>query len=187
MQSCWWLLLRQTTDELPASDGDHSDAASADTDDGSGDGGEDGEVRCTDDDDEDTDADGDDDEFVDAGDEVEERAPWVTERRHSGDGEVRRHTRAQPFYGPFPGLPGRAAARRNLLLDFMVQGKKTEANAPPIRLGSIPSGLISDPPPSFPHFYARCPSCRYSPIYPGLGQAPYMLACIPSGVVGELH
>jgi len=43
--------------------------------------------------DEDTDADyeDDEDEFVDAGDEVEdssEQTPWVTERRHSGDGEV---------------------------------------------------------------------------------------------------
>jgi len=124
MQSCWWLLLRQTTDELPASDGDHSDAASADTDDGSGDGGEDGEVRCTDDDDEDTDADGDDDEFVDAGDEVEERAPWVTERRHSGDGEVRRHTRAQPFYGPFPGLPGRPLPEEIFFWTLWCKGRR---------------------------------------------------------------
>jgi len=102
MQSCWWSLLCQTTDELPASDGDHSDAASADTD-------EDGEVCSTDDDDEDTDAGGDDDEFVDAGagDEVEDRAPWVRERRHSGDGEVRRHARKHftALFRDYPGEP----------------------------------------------------------------------------------
>ena len=52
-----------------------------------------------------------------------------------------------------------------------------------IQLGSSSSGLISDPPPSSPHFYARCPSARTLPIYPGLRQAPNMLACIPSGLV----
>ena len=55
---------------------------------------EESDVHSNDENDEDTDADAaadDDDEFVDAGDEVEdpaEQAPWVTERRHSGDGEV---------------------------------------------------------------------------------------------------
>ena len=62
----------------------------------------------------------------------------------------------------FPGLPGWAGARRNLL-DFMVQGKITEADTPTIRLGATSSGLISDPPPSYPNFYAGCPSCRNSP------------------------
>ena len=32
------------------------------------------------------------------------------------------HTHTQPFYGPFPGPPGSAGARRELL-NFMVQGK----------------------------------------------------------------
>jgi len=27
-------------------------------------------------------------------------------------------------------------------------------------VGAIPSGPISNPRPSFPHFYARCPSCN---------------------------
>jgi len=59
----------------------------------------------------------------------------------------------------FPGLPGWAGARRNkLLLDFMVQGKITEAGTPSIWMGATPSGLISDPPLSSHHFYARCPS-----------------------------
>ena len=49
----------------------------------------------------------------------------------------------------FPELPRWASARRNLLL---VQGKITEADTPTIGLGAIPSGLISDPPPSSPIF-----------------------------------
>jgi len=39
---------------------------------------------------------------------------------------------------------------------FMVQGKITEADTPTIWLGATPSGLISDPPPSFP-FLCRMP------------------------------
>ena len=48
---------------------------------------------------------------------------------------------------------------------LLVQGKITEADIPTIQLGATatPSGLISDPPPSSPHFYARCPSCRNPP------------------------
>lgn len=64
------------------------------------------------------------------------------------------------FMAPFPGLPGWAGARRNLLLDFMMPRKITEADTPTIRLGATPSGLISGPLPSSPNFYARCPSGR---------------------------
>jgi len=59
----------------------------------------------------------------------------------------------------FPGLSGWAGARRNLLLDFMVQ----ETDTPTVLLGATPSRLISDPPPSSPHFYAGCPSCGNHP------------------------
>jgi len=62
-----------------------------------------------------------------------------------------------------------------------VQGKITEADTPTIQLGATPSGLISDPPPKHPPFLRRM---SFLPLYPGLGQAPDMLAsCIPSGVV----
>jgi len=73
------------------------------------------------------------------------------------------------FTALFPGPPRWANARRNLLLDFMVQGKITEADTPTIQLGATPSGLTSDPPPSFPHFYAGCPSCRNPPTLSWLG------------------
>jgi len=88
------LMLYQTADELPALEDDRAHVASADTDEGSVDAAENS------DDNEDTDADADDDEFVDAGDEVEDgadHAPWVTERRHSGDGEVRIYHFIQGF------------------------------------------------------------------------------------------
>ena len=54
--------------------------------------------------------------------------------------------RAQPFYSPFLGQPTSASARKNLLLDFIVQEKITEADTPTIQLGTTPSRLISDPP-----------------------------------------
>ena len=89
-------MLSQATNKQPTSEGEYSDVASVDTDEGgsvSAADESDGHSRDGDDDndEEDTDAD-DDDEFVDAGDDVEDvadHALWVTERRHSGDGEVR--------------------------------------------------------------------------------------------------
>ena len=46
------------------------------------------------------------------------------------------------------------------LLDFMVQGKITEADALTIRLDAIPSGLFVPPPPSSPHFTLNALSAR---------------------------
>jgi len=57
------------------------------------------------------------------------------------------------FTALFPGLLGWASARRNLLLDFMVQRRISEADTLKIRLGVTPSLLISDPPPLSPHFF----------------------------------
>jgi len=73
------------------------------------------------------------------------------------------HTTQQPFTALSPGLPRWASARRNLLLDFMVQGERSKADTVIIWLGTTPSGLISDPPPSSLHFYAWCPSCCNPP------------------------
>jgi len=69
-------------------------------------------------------------------------------------------TPPQPFYGPFPGPPGWAGARRELL-DFMVQRKINRG-----RHTDHPSGRHSIltnqcPPPPSPHFLqSGCPSCR---------------------------
>ena len=73
--------------------------------------------------------------------------------------------------------------KKKLLLDFMVQGGISDADTPTIRLGATPSGLISDPPPSSPIFTLDALPAATLPIYPGFGQVPNMLACIPSGLV----
>ena len=64
----------------------------------------------------------------------------------------------------------------------MAQGNITEADTPTIRLGATPSRVISDPPPS-PIFTPDALPVATLPLYAGLGQAPNMLACIPSGIV----
>ena len=64
------------------------------------------------------------------------------------------------FTALLPGLPRWAGARRNLLLDHMVQEEISEVDTPTIQLGATPSGLISDPPPSSPYFHAECPYCH---------------------------
>ena len=64
-----------------------------------------------------------------------------------------------------------------------MQGEIAEADTPTIQLGTTPSGLISDPPPSSPHFTPDALPAATLPIYRGLGQAPDMLVCIPSGLV----
>jgi len=73
--------------------------------------------------------------------------------------------------------------QKNLFLDFMVQDMEiAELDTPPIRLGATPSRLISSPHPS-PIFALDALSTATLPIYPGLGQAPNVLACIPSVLV----
>jgi len=57
------------------------------------------------------------------------------------------------------------------LLDFMVQGKMTEAEVPTIRPDATPSGLSVPPPPSSPIFTPNALSEATLPIYPCLGQA----------------
>jgi len=51
----------------------------------------------------------------------------------------------------------------------MVQGKITEVDIPTVQLGATSSELISEPPPSSPHFYTGCPCCRKPPNLSCLG------------------
>ena len=78
---------------------------------------------------------------------------WLVFRHHT--------TPPQPFYGPFPGPPGWAGARRELL-DFMVQGKINRGRHIDhlARRHSIWTNQC--PPPPSPHIFlqAGCPSCR---------------------------
>jgi len=63
-----------------------------------------------------------------------------------------------------------------------MQGEILEADTSTIQLGATTSGLISDPPPSSPIFMPDALPAATLPIYPGLGQAPNVLACIPNGL-----
>jgi len=66
----------------------------------------------------------------------------------------------------------------------VVQEEITEADTLTTQLGATPFGLISDPPSSSPpNFTPDALPATTLPLYPGLGQAPNLLACIPSGVV----
>jgi len=51
----------------------------------------------------------------------------------------------------------------------MVYAKITEVDKPTVQMGATPSELISEPPPSSPHFYDGCPSCRNPPYLSWLG------------------
>jgi len=93
---------------------------------------------------------------------------------------IYKHTQTTVLWPFFQDYPGEPVPEENHLLDFMVQGEISEANTPTIRLCATPSRLISDPPPSSPIFMPEALCAATFPIYPGLGQAPNMLACIPS-------
>jgi len=87
---------------------------------------------------------------------------------------------ATPVFGPFGTTRmSRFQKKKIFFWTFMVQGKITEACTPTIWLGATPSGLNSDPPPSPPIFTPDALHAAAFPLYPGLGQAPNMLACIP--------
>ena len=71
-------------------------------------------------------------------------------------------TSPQPFYGLFPGPPGWAGARGELL-DFMVQGKINRGRHTdhPAGCHSIQTNQCPCPPSQSPHFLqAGCPSCH---------------------------
>ena len=55
------------------------------------------------------------------------------------------------------------------LLDFMQQQKITEAGTSTICLDTTLSGLLVPPPPSSPHFYAKCSFRRNPPNLSWLG------------------
>jgi len=63
----------------------------------------------------------------------------------------------------------------------MVQGKITEADTPTIRLGATPNQSVTHLHHSSIFTLDALPATTV-PLYPGLAQAPNMLACIPNGV-----
>jgi len=84
----------------------------------------------------------------------------------------------RPFFWDYLGK----LVPKEILWTFMVQGKITEADTLTIQLGATPSGLISGLPPSSPIFTPDALPVATLLLCPGLGQAPNMLGCIPSGV-----
>ena len=99
------------------------------------------------------------------------------------------YTRAQihthnRFYDPFSGTTRVSWCQKKSSSVFsMVQWKITEADTPIIQLGTTPSRLISDPPPSPPIFTLDALPAATLSLHPGLGLAPNKLACIPSDMV----
>ena len=82
------------------------------------------------------------------------------------------------FTSLFPGLYGWWVPEKIFFWTLWCKGRYQR------QMGATPSGLISDPPPSSPDFYAGCPSCRNPLNLSWLGTGTkYMLACIPSGLV----
>jgi len=94
----------------------------------------------------------------------------VPPRFSSSISSASEHTLTQPFYGPFSGTArvSRCQQRSSSGL-CCARGDIRGRRVPTIRLGATPSRVISDPPPSFPHFYAGCPSCRNPPNLSWLG------------------
>jgi len=92
------------------------------------------------------------------------------------------HTR---FTAVFPGLPGWADARRNLL-DFYGAWEDNRG-----RHTDYPDGrhsIQTNPTTHFRNtsiFSSDAVPAIALPLYRGLGQAPNMVACVPSGVVDQ--
>jgi len=64
------------------------------------------------------------------------------------------------FMALFRGHPGEPVPEESY---FWTSWCQQEADTLTICIGTTPSGPISNPPPSIPHFYAGCPSCRNPP------------------------
>jgi len=92
------------------------------------------------------------------------------------------HTR-NCFEAHFLGLPRWAGAKRRNLLDFNGAREDNRGRHTDYLAGrhSICTNDGLDPPPSSPTFMPDAlPVATPPSLYPGLGQAPNMLACIPS-------
>ena len=69
------------------------------------------------------------------------------------------------FFRDYPGEP----VPEKIFWTFRVQRKITEADTLTIWLDATPFWLISDPPPSSPHFCTGCPSCHNPPTLSWVG------------------
>jgi len=99
------------------------------------------------------------------------------------------HTHTQPFYGsldPVWNNPGEPVPEGTFchLLDFLEQNEHNTGRSTNNLDGLPPSRLIAAPTSAIPTIFTQ-DALPYTilPVYPGLGQASKMLACIPSGLV----
>jgi len=103
----------------------------------------------------------------------------------TGSGEALvTHTRAQttalrPLFRDYLGEP---VPEEIFFWTFMVQWNIREADTPTIRVGATPSRVIRDHLHHRPIFMPDALPNTTLPLYPGLGQAPNMLACIPRSI-----
>jgi len=86
---------------------------------------------------------------------------------HINNAHLIRHTHNR-FTALFRDHLGEPVPEEILLVDFVVQGKITEADRPTIRLDATLSGLISDPPPSSSIFTPDALPAVTLPHYLGL-------------------
>jgi len=90
----------------------------------------------------------------------------------------------QPFYNPFSGTTWESLCQKKAYSGlYGAREDNTAADTLTIQVSATPTRLISDPPTSCPHFTLDALPATTLSLYPGLGQTPNMLACIPSGVV----
>jgi len=92
-----------------------------------------------------------------------------------------------PFYGHFSGTTWMSWCQNTISGLLWCKGGNRGRHTT-IRMSATPSGLIGYPPPTSPLVFTldALPAASLS-LYPGLGQAPSMLVCIPSGMVNEMH
>jgi len=108
-----------------------------------------------------------------------------------------RETHTQPFYGPLSGTTGVGRYQKRhsptltcnvlwesvIILDFIKHGEDKRGKCADNSARCQTIRTIDAPSPSSPNFTLDALPAATLPIYPGLGQAPNVLDCIPGGLV----
>jgi len=107
------------------------------------------------------------------------------------------YANTKPFYGPLSGTTGWAGTRRDIhshtwnilweFLNFMKRGEDNRGKCTNNPTQRHPIQTIDAPTSSYPNFILNALPTATLPIYPGLGQAPNMLDCIPGDLTVFEH